>query len=206
MQNAMVSGARSSSLPLEWLVPLADRVGALARSSGRAFVEGNARLAASLLAVGGEHSQIDSALDGAWSEVLGAPRRNAIGAEVGLITSLHTIADLAARICAEVIQLSDRPPVRTQPAIHRLAELVPELLGDALWALRENDGSSADRVLQQGPTVDACFAQTYLDLLDVAGRVGGFDTAQRLHAVSSAFERIGDGASDIANSVRAALS
>jgi phosphate transport system protein len=202
MQGAMTRSARPSPPALARLLPLADRVEALTRLSGRAFVARDASLAEAVLAQGGEHERLDSALDAEWSELLGRGLPNDVPASVGLVTSLQTITDLAATICAQVVGLSERGPV-VHPAIQRLAELVPDLLRDALGAFRRNDRITADRVLRSSVSVDVCFAQTYLDLLRVA-REGAeqVETAQRLHAVTRALERIGDGASEIADSVR----
>jgi phosphate uptake regulator len=188
-------------------MPLADRVEALTRSTGRALVEGDAALATSLLADDGEHARLESALDGAWSDLLrsGSERQpmGDMAAGVGLVASFQTISKLAASICANVIQLSERPERGQASAILRLAEMVPDLLGDALGALRENDQEGARAVQRRGLAVDACFAQTYLDLHQIVRRNDyHLEIAQRLHAVTAALERISDGASEIAGTVR----
>ncbi|HEX7671336.1 MAG TPA: PhoU domain-containing protein [Polyangiaceae bacterium] len=199
----MSRSVRPSPPALARLLPLADRVEALTRTSGRAFVARDARLAESLLAQGGEHERLDSALDAEWSELLGRGLPNDVPASVELVTSLQTITGLAASICTQVVGLSERGPV-AHPAIQRLAELVPDLLRDALGAFRQNDRTTAERVLRSSVSVDVCFAQTYLDLLHVAREgTDHVETAQRLHAITRALERIGDGASEIADSVRA---
>src|SRR5258705_441570 len=71
MQGVMSRSVRPSPPALARLLPLADRVEALTRTSGRAFVARDARLAESVLAQGGEHERLDSALDAEWSELLG---------------------------------------------------------------------------------------------------------------------------------------
>jgi phosphate uptake regulator len=207
MQAAMSRSSRPSAPALARLLPLADRVEAITRISGRAFVARDAKLAQSLLARGGEHERLDSAIDEEWSELLGRGAPNDVPASVGLVTSLQTIAGLAATICTLVVGLSLREEAPTaHPAIQKLAELVPDLLRDALGAFRRNDRTTADRVLRGSVSVDVCFAQTYVDLLHGvrhnAGRVENMETAQHLHAVTRALERIGDGASEIADSVR----
>ena len=52
--------------------------------------------------------------------------------------------------------------------------------------------------------MDSLFAQAHSDLLQFLGRDGesGLDTVRQIHAVSRALERIGDSASEIAESVR----
>jgi phosphate transport system protein len=204
MHGAMSRSSRPSPPALARLLSLADRVEALTRVSGRAFVARDAGLAESLLARGGEHERLDSALDAEWSELLGHGTPSDVPASVELVTSLQTITDLAATICTHVVGLSERDAPVAHPAIQRLAELVPDLLRDALGAFRRNDRTTADQVLRSSVSVDGCFAQTYLDLLHVAREgAGQVETAQLLHAVTRALERIGDGASEIADSVRA---
>jgi phosphate transport system protein len=202
MHEGMSRSSRPSAPALARLLPLADRVEALTRVCGHAFLARDAGLAESLLAQGGEHERLDSALDAEWSELLGRGSPNDVPASVELVTSLQTITDLAATICSHVVGLSVRDAPGAHPAIQRLAQLVPDLLRDALGAFRQNDRATADRVLRSSVSVDVCFAQTYLDLLHVVRQNAGVETAQRLAAVTRALERIGDGASDIADSVR----
>jgi phosphate uptake regulator len=122
---------------------------------------------------------------------------------VSLLASLEKIADLAASICRAVIGLASEARIRDLPSIRRLAELVPDMLRDALGAVRTNDHSSAKRVLGVGFTVDTCFAQSHLDVLQVVPQ-GARDlhVARQFHALGRALEQIGDSASEIAASVR----
>src|SRR5882724_5206992 len=111
MQGAMSRSVRPSPPALARLLPLADRVEALTRTTGHAFVARDAGLAESLLARGGEHERLDSALDAEWSELLGRGLPNDVPASVELVTSLQTITRLAATICTQVVELSERGPV-----------------------------------------------------------------------------------------------
>src|SRR5689334_1239034 len=100
MHVANPSKQRPSQPTLDALLPLADRVERLARSSGRAFIERDSNLASSLLAVDGEHARLESALENAWVELLdGAPAVGDVAASAGLVASLTTISDLSATIC-----------------------------------------------------------------------------------------------------------
>jgi phosphate uptake regulator len=123
-----------------------------------------------------------------------------VGGTVELLVLLEKITDLAASICRQIIHLSEGPGVVGDlPAIRRLAEIVPEMLRDALRAIRANDRPSAELVLGRGLAMDTCFAQAHLDLLQVVRQeTGRFVAAQQLHAVGRALERIGDGAGEIA--------
>jgi phosphate uptake regulator len=202
MPSAIPSRPRRSRPPLDTLLPLADRVEALARSSGRAFIERDAKLARSLRADDGEHARLESALECAWVSLLGG--NSALGdvaASAGLVAALETISDLSAAICGHVVGLNGSPGVDEKSSIRKLAEIVPEMLAQALGALRANDEHSARDVLSRAPAADACFAQSHLDLFENAQKRGRFESTRRLQAVTSALERIGDGATEIAQFV-----
>ncbi|HVU00113.1 MAG TPA: PhoU domain-containing protein [Polyangiaceae bacterium] len=193
------NGARSR------LLSLADRVEVLTRSTGRAFVDRDATLARALVAQGGEHQRLRSALDEAWSDVLVPGNEHAakdVPVNANLVHSLQTILSLVGTICEHVMSVTAGTPPLHGTAIEQLAEMVPNLLRDAVSALRRNDPAYAAEVLRSAIAVDACFAQTYLDLLQVVRQDGDhMERAQRLHVVSRALERIGDNASEIAGGV-----
>ncbi|HEX4336458.1 MAG TPA: PhoU domain-containing protein [Polyangiaceae bacterium] len=192
-----------STRALDRLRPVAEHVDAFTRESGRAVVDGDADLALALLSAGGERARCDTAVQAAWSDILGGQSvRSDVAANVSLLVSLEKIADLASIICRSVIGLSTETRLGELPSIRKLAELVPGMLRDALGAVRENDQAGAGRVLHQGLTVDAFFAQAHFDMLNVM-RPGGGDmsTTQKFHAMSRALEQISDGASEIAASV-----
>jgi phosphate transport system protein len=198
---------RLSATSFERLVPIAEEVEAFTRSSGRAFVEQDGALARELLAHGGERQRIESELDAAWSEMLSVPPGPAesMTASVGLMVSLRGIADLAAAICDSVADMSTRAQRPSQPAMDRLAEMVPVMVQGAVSAMREGTSSSAEAVLKQGVSADVAFAQTYHEVMQmVRQNTANYDLAKQLHDISRNFERIGDGATEIADSVRAA--
>jgi phosphate uptake regulator len=196
---------RPSASTLERLVPIAEGIEAFTRSSGRAFVEQDSELARELLAQGGERQRIDSELDAAWTDLLSeAP--SSVPASVGLMVSLRGIADLAATICGRVAEFGDKPYRPSQPAMDRLAEMVPAMVQGAVSALRDSDPESARTVLRQSVSADVAFAQTYTEVLQmVRQNAETYDLAQDLHAISRAFERMGDGAAEIASRVRDAI-
>lgn len=202
MQSATPSKHRPTRPALDTLLPIADRVEALARSSGRAFIEQDFDLASSLLAADGEHARLESALEGAWVSLLGGDAAGGdVAANASFVASLETISDLAAKICRHVVGLGGTPVVGPKSSILKLAEMVPEMLKEALGALRTNDENSARSVLRRAPAADACFAQSHLDLFGQVQMDGRFESTRRLQAVTSALERIGDGAADIARLV-----
>ncbi len=194
-----------STRALDRLRPVADHVDAFTQRSGRAVVDGDVMLAEALLSPGGDRAKIDTALQAAWSDILGGQSqpRSDMTANVSLLVSLEKIADLASEVCRAVISLAAEMRLGELPSVKKLAELVPEMLRDALGAVRENDRRSAERVLGKGLTVDAWFAQAHFDVLQVL-RPGTSDltVVQKFHALSRALEQISDGASEIASSVR----
>jgi phosphate uptake regulator len=192
-----------STRALDRLRPVAEHVDAFTRGSGRAVVDGDADLAQALLAADGERARCDSAVQAAWSDILGGHNvRSDVAANVSLLVSLEKIADLASIICRSVIGLSSETRLGQLPSIRKLAELVPDMLRDALGAVRENDRKSAERVFGQGLKVDTFFAQAHFDMLQVV-RPGTSDVsiARQFHELSRALEQISDGASEIAASV-----
>jgi phosphate uptake regulator len=204
MQEESTLAGPVSTRALDRLRPVADHVDAFTRESGRAAVHGDAELAQALLSADGERARCDTALKAAWSDILGGQSevRSDVAANVSLLVSLEKIADLASIICRSVIGLSSETRLGQLPSIRKLAELVPDMLRDALGAVRENDQRSAERVLDRGLTADTFFAQAHFDMLQL-GRPGTFDmrVARQFHVLSRAFEQISDGASEIAESV-----
>jgi len=205
MQEQPSRPTRPSAPTLSRLLPLADRVEALTRRSGRAFVSRDATAARSLIADDGELRALSSALDAAEQELFANKDgvMTDVPASAELVHALQTISRLAATICAQVVGLAASDGHVTHPAIEQLAQLVPDHLRDALGAFRKNDAVDAEAVRKSSVKVDVCFAQSYLDLMQVVRQTGGdqWETAQRLHAVTRALERIGDRASDIADNV-----
>lgn len=193
-----------STRALDRLRPLADHVDTFTERSSRAVVDGDVSLAEALLSPDGERAKCDTALEAAWSDILGgqAQPRPDVAANVSLLVSLEKIADRASDVCRAVIGLSVDSPLRELPSVKKLAEMVPEMLREALGAVRENDRKSAERVRKKGLTVDAYFAQAHFDMLQVLRPgTGDLTVAQKFHALSRALERISDGASEIAASV-----
>ena len=198
------SATPSSTRALDRLRPVADHVDAFMRESGRAVVDGDAVLAQALLAAGGERALCQSAVQAAWSDILGGQGQvwPDMAANVSLLASLEKISDLASTICGAVIHLSSEKLLSDLPSIRKLAELVPDMLRDALGAVRENDQSSAKRVLDQGLSVDTWFAQAHLDVLQtVPPGTGDMSVARQFHTLGRALEQIGDRAGEIAASV-----
>ena len=198
------SAAPSSTRALDRLRPVADHVDAFMRESGRAVVDGDAALAHALLAAGGERALCESAVQAAWSDILSGQGHvwPDMAANVSLLASLEKISDLASTICGAVIRLSSEKLISDLPSIRKLAELVPDMLRDALGAVRENDQSSAKRVLAQGLAVDTWFAQAHLDVLQaVPPGTADLSVARQFHTLGRALEQIGDSAGEIAASV-----
>jgi phosphate transport system protein len=201
------SAAPLSTRALDRLRPVAEHVDAFTRESGRAVVAGDATLAEALLAADGERARCESAVQAAWSDILGGQSHvwPDMAADVSLLASLEKIADLASTICRAVIGLPSGRLVSDVPSIQKLAELVPDMLRDALGAVRENDRSSAKRVLDRGLAMDTWFAQTHLDVLQaVPPGTSDLTVARQFHTLSRALERIGDRAGEIAASVHTA--
>jgi phosphate uptake regulator len=199
------NAAPLSTRALDRLRPVAEHVDAFTRESGRAVVDGDAKLALALLAAGGERARCESAVQAAWSDILGGQVHvwPDVAANVSLLASLEKIADLASTICGAVIRLSSEKLVSDLPSIRKLAELVPDMLRDALGAVRENDRSSAKRVLDRGLAVDTWFAQAHLDVLQaVPPGTGDLNIARQFHTLGRALEQIGDSAGEIAASVQ----
>jgi phosphate uptake regulator len=199
------NAAPSSTRALDRLRPVADHVDAFTRGSGRAVVDGDAALARALLAAGGERARCESALQAAWSDILSGQVQVLpdMAANVSLLASLEKIAELASTICGAVIGLSSEKLISDLPSIRKLAELVPDMLRDALGAVRENDGSSAKRVLDRGLAVDTWFAQAHLDVLQaVPPGSADLTIARQFHTLGRALEQIGDRAGEIASSVQ----
>jgi phosphate transport system protein len=205
MQSITTSRSASMTPWLDRVQLVADGVNRLTSGTGRAVVAADATIAMTLLSVDGERDRCESALSAAWSDLLApqAWRSPDQPRAIELLVALERITGFATTICLQVIHLANEPELGELSSIRHLAAIVPEMLRDALGALKSNDRPTADRVMDRSLEVDSFFAQAHSDLLNFLGTENedGMASVRQMHAVGRLLERIGDSASEIAESV-----
>jgi phosphate transport system protein len=119
-----------------------------------------------------------------------------------LVNDLERIGDLATNICDRVLELNEEPPLRPYVDLVQMADLVQEMLGDALDAFVGGDVARAQKVLDRDDVVDAYFAQTFRELLTyMMENPRNISRALRLQAVGKHLERIADHVTNLAEMV-----
>ena len=119
-----------------------------------------------------------------------------------LVTDLERIGDLAVNISERVLDLSSDPPRRTWPDILKMAEIVQNMVRDALDAFVAADSAKAKWVIERDRSVDAIYAQVFHQVLLVM--IEDRSAVQRgvgVQAIAKYLERIGDHATNLAEMV-----
>jgi len=119
-----------------------------------------------------------------------------------LVTDLERIGDLAVNISERVLDLSSDPPRRTWPDILKMAEIVQNMVRDALDAFVAADSAKAKWVIERDRSVDAIYAQVFHQVLLVM--IEDRTAVQRgvgVQAIAKYLERIGDHATNLAEMV-----
>jgi phosphate transport system protein len=118
-----------------------------------------------------------------------------------LVTDLERIGDEGVNIAERAEEsLDDRGVPR--PNLASMAELVEQMLRDALDAFVEADVSRAERVRQGDDSVDELYGRTLREMMQfMAENPGTIPAAQRVISVAKYLERIADHATNLAEEV-----
>ncbi|MCE1229794.1 MAG: phosphate signaling complex protein PhoU [Firmicutes bacterium] len=119
-----------------------------------------------------------------------------------LVTDLERIGDLAVNIGERVLELSSDPPRRSWPDLLAMAEIVQNMVRDALDAFVAGDAAKANWVIERDRSVDALYAQVFHEMLLVM--IEDRTAVPRgvsVQAIAKYLERIGDHATNLAEMV-----
>jgi phosphate transport system protein len=173
----------------------------------RALVERDSELARQVIASDERVDRLELQNDDLCLRILA--RRQPVASDLRFIVSafklvndLERIGDLATNICDRVLELNEEPPLRPYVDLVQMADLVQEMLGDALDAFVGGDVAGAQKVLDRDDVVDAYFAQTFRELLTyMMENPRNISRALRLQAVGKHLERIADHVTNLAEMV-----
>jgi phosphate transport system protein len=118
-----------------------------------------------------------------------------------LVTDLERIGDEAVNIAERAEEsLEDRGVPR--PNLASMADLVEQMLRDALDAFVEADVTRAERVRQGDDSVDDLYGRTLREMMEfMAAHPDAIPAAQRVISVAKYLERIADHATNLAEEV-----
>jgi len=182
-------------------------VEAMVAASVRAFNEQDNELANRTIESDHDINRLEVEIDGFCLSILA--RRQPVASDLRfittalkLVTDLERIGDLAVNISERVLDLSSDPPRRTWPDILKMAEIVQNMVRDALDAFVAADSAKAKWVIERDRSVDAIYAQVFHQVLLVM--IEDRSAVQRgvgVQAIAKYLERIGDHATNLAEMV-----
>lgn len=119
-----------------------------------------------------------------------------------IVVDLERIGDLCVNICERVIELNEEPPLAPVADLTSLADEATALLRDALDALVARDVDRATALLARDALIDAHYAEIFQGVLDQMARdPASIFRATRVQSIAKYLERIGDHATNVAESV-----
>jgi phosphate transport system protein len=119
-----------------------------------------------------------------------------------LVTDLERIGDLGVNICERVVELGHEPPLTATASVTRMADVVREMLHDALDAFVAGDAEKAQQVIDRDRTVDTYYAQLFPELVGVMmSNPQDVFKATRLQSIAKYLERIADHSPNLAEMV-----
>ena len=122
-----------------------------------------------------------------------------ISAAMKMVTDMERIGDHASDISSMVLLLAKEPYIQNPDSISRMASETVYMLLQSVEAYVEKDMEKAYKVIAHDDIVDALYAQTKQDLIDLIHQnKNNGEQAADLLMVAKYFERIGDHATNIA--------
>lgn len=192
------------------LIQLLLRMGAEAEeavaSAIRAFEERDVALAEKVISRDDDVDRLELDVDQHALELIARMQPTASDLRVILTMmkaapEIERIADLAEDVCERVIELGSEPPVR-KPDVLPLARAAQRMFRDALRALSEGDAVLAREIIARDDLVDRLNEQSFREHLTfMLEDARNISRSIRCTFVAKYFERIADGATNIAELV-----
>ena len=125
-----------------------------------------------------------------------------LSADLGFLTDMERMGDLAVDVCERAIELMDEPQLKPYIDIPRMAEGAQKMLKDSLDAFVAKDAELALKVCEADDFVDNLNHQIFNELLMyMLQDPKNISRAVRLTYISKYLERIADHATNIAEMV-----
>lgn len=178
-----------------------DRIG----RAVRALVERDTALAEEVIESDAEIDQMELDIDQLTVELIAKMQPTAtdlrlIATMMKITPEIERIADLAQDVCERVVELNREPSLKPLPA--PLARTTQAMVRDALDAFARRDAQLARRVIARDDEVDQLTEQSFRDLLTYMMEDSrNISRAIRLTFIGKYFERMADGATNIAEMV-----
>lgn len=119
-----------------------------------------------------------------------------------IVTDLERIGDLAANICERVAELNTQPAGPTNLDLGELADQATLVVHEALEALVHRDVERAIELLDRDELIDAQYTRIFERLLVLMAEDStAIYRATRIQSIAKYLERIGDHATNIAETV-----
>jgi phosphate transport system protein len=191
----------------EQLLLMGAKVEEMIANSMRALVERDSLLAREMIEFDHQINRLELETDEACLKILA--RRQPVASDLRfitmalkLVTDLERMGDLAVNICERVIELNDEPPLKPYLDLPRMAEAAQAMLRDALDAFVAGDPERAQQVIERDSVLDAYYADTFRVLLTyMMEDPRNIYRATRVQSIAKYLERIGDHATNLAESV-----
>ncbi|MDP2876586.1 MAG: phosphate signaling complex protein PhoU [Holophaga sp.] len=191
----------------EKILLMGAKVETMVATSVRAFHEQDNALANRTIEFDHDINRLEVEIDGFCLDILA--RRQPVASDLRfittalkLVTDLERIGDLAVNISERVLDISSDPPRRDWPDILTMADIVQNMVRDALDAFVAADSAKAKWVIERDRGVDAIYAQLFHQVLLVM--MEDRTAVQRgmgVQAIAKYLERIGDHATNLAEMV-----
>jgi phosphate transport system protein len=187
------------------------RMGALVEDaisqSIRSLLERDSMLAEQVIAQDNAIDQMELDIDAHTIELIAKMQPTAVdlrfvAAVMKITPELERIADLAQDVCERSIELNSEPLLKPLIDIPRMARVAQEMVRQSLDAFVRRDAQLARSVIVRDDEVDMLTEQSFRELLTyMLEDPRNISRAIRLTFVGKYFERIADGATNIAEMV-----
>ncbi|MHB0969624.1 MAG: phosphate signaling complex protein PhoU [Thermoanaerobaculia bacterium] len=171
----------------------------------RALVERDTALAEIVIETDAEIDRMELVIDQMTIELIAQMQPTAsdlrlVATMMKITPEIERIADLAQDVCERVIELNREPALKPLPA--PLARATQAMVRDALDAFARRDARLARQVIARDDEVDQLTEQSFRDLLTyMMEDPRNISRAIRLTFIGKYFERMADGATNIAEMV-----
>jgi phosphate transport system protein len=119
-----------------------------------------------------------------------------------MVTDLERIGDLAVNVCERVIELGDSKPLKPYEDIPRMAEIVQQMIHDAVDAFVVGDTDKAQQVIDRDDEVDRLYWMVFKELLDLMrANEANVEKGMRVQSVAKVLERMADHTTNLAEQV-----
>lgn len=171
----------------------------------RALVERDTALAQAVIETDAEINRMELVIDQMTVELIAQMQPTAsdlrlVATMMKITPEIERIADLAQDVCERVIELNREPALKPLPA--PLARTTQAMVRDALDSFARRDAQLARQVIARDDEVDQLTEQSFRDLLTyMMEDPRNISRAIRLTFIGKYFERMADGATNIAEMV-----